>query len=408
MGWNDLLQELLSLIFLTIIKNNQNLPDLYQCLGVCRSWRQLAKQFLLNIAPSPWLLLTQKYPNQSVTFNTTICKFHNTLPETTLSFQLIDHTKAYACHDGWLLVGYHNKDFLTSTAFLYNPLSGLLIQLPTFPSHLRLDACGSVKFVTSERCPTDRNCIICVKFSIRDKVVLAFCKPAPSDHDDYSSIKGKRCLFSSSSAYWIVHPEKDSSEIEDIIFYRRKFYTIDRYAALYVYNYDSNTDVITSEPVIVEWFNVFNNHKVAAGRVLSRNNRNYNCLVKSKSGDLLMIKRIFHDNYARVTVDCRIYKLNLSNIDYYHWSEISNLKEKEALILGWHDCISISVSEYNPTFKPNCIYFFDKYASGGQVARYGVYDLKTCTIRSYSDDNGVDRDPENYKCCHLFAPSGLS
>lgn len=407
MAWNDLLHELLSIIFLNIIKNNQNLSDLYQCLGVCRSWRQLAQQCLLNIAPTPWLLLNHKYPNQSVTFNTTICNFHNPtrlVPECTLSFPLIDHTKAYACYDGWLLVGFDHKDFRTSTAFLHNPLSGLLLQLPPFPSHLRLDAHGPIKFVISESCPTDRNCIICVKFSVRGYSVLAFCKPAPI-HDDYS-FKGKRCLLSSFSAYWIVPPEKESSEIEDIIFSRGKFYTIDRFAALYVYSYDTSTDVITSEPVIVVWFNVFNDQKVATGRV--RSNRNYNSLVKSKSGDLFMIKRIFDEKYARVTVACSIFKLNMSNIGYYHWSEISNLNEKEALILGWNDCISVSVSENNPTFKPNCIYFFDKYASGGKVVRYGVYDLRTRTFLSYANDNGVDRDPENYRCCCLFAPSGLS
>lgn len=407
MAWNGLLHELLSIIFLNIIKDNQNLSDLYQCLGVCRSWRQLAKECLFNIAPSPWLMLNQKYPNQSATFNTTLCEFHNTTrptPETTLKFRLIDHTKAYTCYDGWLLLGYDNKDFRNSTSFLYNPLSGVLLQLPPFPGHLRLDAHGPIKFVISKSCPTDRDCIICVKFSIRGTSVLAFCKPDPID--DYS-IKGRRCLLSSFSSYWIVPPEKDSSEIEDIIFYRGKFYSIDRFAALYVYNYDSSTDVITSEPVIVEWFNVFNNQKVATGGVSSRN-RNCNSLVKSKSGDLLMIKRIFNKNYARVTEDCRVFKLNLSNIDYHHWSEISNLKEEEALILGWHDCISISVSEYNPAYKPNCIYFFDKYSSGGKVIRYGVYDLKTRTFLSYSDDNGVDRDHENYKCYRLFAPSGLS
>ncbi|KAL8120401.1 hypothetical protein AgCh_017546 [Apium graveolens] len=411
MAWNDLLHELLSLIFLNIIKDNQNISDLYQCLGVCRSWRELAKQCLLNIAPTPWLLLNQKYPDQTVTFNTTICNFHNTtrhVPESTLSFRLIDHAKTYACYDGWLLVGFDNKDFRTSTAFLHNPLSGVLLQLPPFPRHLKLHAHGPIKFVLSESCPTDRNCVICVKFSINGSSVLAFCKPAPID-DDYS-IKGKRCLLSSFSSYWILPAEKDSYEIVDIVFCRGKFYTIDRFAALYVYNYDANTDLITSEPVIVEWFNVFNDQKVATGRVqTSRGNKNYNSLVKSKSGDLLMIKRIFDEKYSRVTVACSIFKLNMSNIDYYHWSEISNLTEKEALILGWNDCISVSVSEYNPTFKTNCIYFFDKYASGGKlVSRYGVYNLRTRTFLSYADDNGVDRDPENYKCCCLFAPSGLS
>lgn len=408
MAWHDLLPELLSIIFQNIITNNQNFSDLYQCLAVCTSWRHFAKQSMLHIAPTPWLLLfPQKYPDQGITFSTISCKFHTGTSrlraKSTLSFSPFDHTKAYASYDGWLLVGYDNYGYSrTSIAFLYNPLSGVLLQLPPFPRPLRLDE-RSI-FVTSKSSPTDRNCVICVMFSINCKVVLAFCKPAPSDVD--YSIRGKRCLLGSSSCYWFFLEEESSDKIDDVIFYRENFYTIDRYANLSVCNYDASSNAFKNKPVIVD---CFNDQKVATGRV-SRwcSNRSCNSLVRSKSGDLLMIKRIFHESYARVTRSCKIFKLNMSNIDYYYWSEISNLTEKEALFLGCEDCISVSVSDNNPPFKPNCIYFFDKYSAGGEVIRYGVYDMKTRTLLSYSDDNGVDRYAERYHCCRLFAPSGLS
>ncbi|KAL1807477.1 hypothetical protein ACET3Z_024467 [Daucus carota] len=422
MAWDDLLHELLSIIFQKLITNKQNVPDLYQCLGVCTSWRHLAKEFLTTLAPAPWLLLEQKIRPQSITFSTITCKIpinaDRSARKTTLSFSLFDHAKAYASYDGWLLVGYDDKVFHSSTAFLYNPLSAIILQLPPFAEHLRLDEHSTIKFVMSEGCPTDPRCVLCVKFKVGDGLALAFCKPAPSSDDNI--LKGKRCLLSSASAYWAVL-EKDSSEIEDMIFYCGKFYTIDRYAALSVHNYDANANGFTSETVIVDWFNVFNYNQtrrvsgrssyqnVAIRRVGSRSNyRNCNSLVKSKRGDLLMIKRVFSNNFSRVTESCSIYKLNMSNIDYYYWSEVNNLEDKEALFLGWHDCISVSISDGYPGFKQNHIYFFDNYSPAGKVIRYGVYDLKTRTFLYYSDDNGMDRDAEGYKCCRLFAPSALS
>ncbi|KAL1807476.1 hypothetical protein ACET3Z_024466 [Daucus carota] len=406
MAWSDLLPELLSIIFQKLITNKRNVPDLCQCLAVCTSWRHLAKECLITLAPPPWFLLKQKIRPQSITFSTITYKIpinpNKSARKTTLSFSLFDHAKAYASYNGWLLVGFDDKVFPSSTAFLYNPLSANILQLPPFPEPLRLDARSTIKFVMSECCPTDASCVVCVKFEVGDGLAIVFCKPA--------IIKGKRCLLSSSSTCWALL-EKDSSEIDDMIFYCGKFYTIDRYSALSVHNYDANANGFTRETVVVDWFTVFNsNQNVAIGGVGSgSSSRKYcNSLVKSKSGDLLMIKRTFNCNFSRVTKSCSIYKLNTSNVDYYYWSEVNNLEEQEALFLGWHDCISVSISDCNPRFKRNHIYFFDKFSPGGKVIRYGVYDLKTRTFLSSSNDNGVDRDAEGYKCCRLFAPSALS
>ncbi|KAL8112992.1 hypothetical protein AgCh_020347 [Apium graveolens] len=106
-------------------------------------------------------------------------------------------------------------------------------------------------------------------------------------------------------------------------------------------------------------------------------------LVESKTGEMLMIKRMF-GRRSYTTISFCIFKLKYwsdtvnGHSNYYYWDETSSLPGKEALLLGWNDCSSISMDEHN-AYKSNCIYFYDEDMFGKVVA-YGisVSDFEDC------------------------------
>lgn len=283
--WADLPADILFIIFgLLQDMKNLNFLDLYQCLAVCRSWRFVAKQIWRNhiLPTTPWLL--QEEADYTIALKTNLYKWHKHLR---LDTNDNDHSyscsldlyrmRTYASFDGWLLLGTSNQQPGTSDnqPFLYNPVTTLLLQLPLLPIDLMLHS--HMKIVSSRATPTDPNCIICLKFSVkrelfyRNTITLAFCRPALSSS-------------------WLTL--RDS--VEDIIFCGGHFYAIHITGALFVYNDDiinGKTNAYTS------WS--WKKMKIG-GEICNIDSRSflqfYNFffyLVESKSGELLMIKRIF-------------------------------------------------------------------------------------------------------------------
>ncbi|KAK1375284.1 DUF295 domain-containing protein [Heracleum sosnowskyi] len=373
-SWADMPADILFIVFgLLRDINNLSFLDLYQCLAVCHSWRSVAKQIWRNhiLPTTPWLLHKETKVYE-ILFNTNPYKWHKHLRLETndnascFSLNLDSYRmKIYASYDGWLLLG-------TSLIqpFLYNPVTKVLLQLPQLPRDSGLHS--HMKFVSSRSTPTDPNCIICLKFSKKRDFIncygttLAFCRPV-------------------SSSSWVILEEL----VEDIVFCGGQFYAIATSGALFVYNdniINGNTVPYTS------W--TWTKMKIG-GEICGIDSRSmidvrfFFYLVESKTGDLLLIKRIFERNCT--TKSFCIFKLkNWSDTIYghynYYWDEISRLPEKEALLLGWNDCISISIDEHN-TYKSDCIYFYDEDI-GGKLTVYGMYNLRRHSILKKSSSTG--------------------
>ncbi|KAK1375293.1 DUF295 domain-containing protein [Heracleum sosnowskyi] len=386
-SWADIPADILFIIFGILRDINHNsFLDLYQCLAVCRSWRFVAKQIWRNhiLPTTPWLL-QEDDANNKIVFNTNPYKWHKHLrldtndEESSFYFDFNSYgMKIYASYDGWLLLGTSMYQPL-----LYNPVTKLLLQLPPLPGHLHLNF--HMKFVSSRSRPTDPNCIICLKFSKKrdymncSGTTLMFCKPA-------------------SSTSWLRLEEN----VEDFIFCGGQFYAIAASGALSVYNDDviyGSVDPYTSRT----W------RKMEIGSELCGNSRSVNdvhrCffyLVESKTGEMLMIKRIFERRCYTTKSFC-IFKLKYrsdtiyGHYNYCYWDEISSLSENEALLLGWNDCISISMDEQHDAYKSNCIYFYDE-DTWGKVMAYGIYDFRRRSILKKSEESDL-------YYCRFFNPS---
>ncbi|KAL6500617.1 hypothetical protein OROHE_025414 [Orobanche hederae] len=389
MSWAHLPVDILFIIFGFFHKTNDfNMIDLYQCLAVCRSWRFVAKQIWQNciLPTTPWFVSTID-ASEKIVFNSNLHKclehppsFHSNSKNINPSF-LFAHDlhdfRTYASYDGWLLVGDSNK-----LPFLYNPITLVLLQLPPLPEHRLLH--WHMKFVSSGVSPTHHDCIICLKFSEKRGLkklcnqFLAFCRPA-------------------SSTSWVVLHQM----AEDFIFNGGNFYTVGSDGDLFVYNSEVINDN-SSVQIGQRWIQM----KIADAVIDSNSFVWSHCffyLLESKQRDLLMIMRAV-EGKNNSTTSFRIFKLNRSydyydsrRNNYYHhyWKEISNLPEKESIILLWNDSMTISVDDHNG-YKSNCIYFYDEDYSG-HITTYGIYDLGNCKIDLKSADHNSG-DADLYNC----------
>ncbi|XP_017240537.1 uncharacterized protein LOC108213268 [Daucus carota subsp. sativus] len=399
MSWADLPVDILFIIFGFVHnRKNFNMIDLYQCLAVCHSWRSVAKQIWRNhiLPTTPWLVSTID-ASTKINLKTDLYNFYKHPPsldinksDASFSFTLdLFHLRTFASCDGWLLLG--NYDNLP---FLYNPITLVLLQLPVLP---QIHMLYHMKFVSSGASPTDHECMICLKFSNKRghwggyddyNNYLAFCRPA-------------------SSTSWVILHEKS----EDYTFSGGKFYTISNSGELFLYNSEilnGNTSVGIGHP----WKEIKIAGPVFNGNLLlGFNDRCFFYLLESKHKVLLMVMRLVEDN--KVSRSFRIFKLNSSDNNYdirrsnyypYYWKEISNLPEKESIILLWNEGMSISVDDHNG-YKSNCIYFYDEDGVG-QLTTYGIYEVGTRKIKSKSA-NHYSGDAGCYNF-HLFTPSKIS
>ncbi|KAL8131805.1 hypothetical protein AgCh_007648 [Apium graveolens] len=399
MSWADLPDDILFVIFGFLYDmNNYTFVDLSQCLGVCRSWRFVAKQiWQTRILPTtPWLLF-HKDRSEKIFLKKNLYKCPEYPPSLATKDNYASFTcnldlfqlQTYASYDGWLLIGDSDHQ-----PFLYNPITALLLQLPPLPPCHKLGL--FMKFVSSGASPTDHNCIICVKFSSRrecmnyDNTSLAFCRPAVSTS-------------------WV----KLKVKAEDIIFSGGKFYTIGSGGDLFVYNSDiinGNTSFCIGQPQA--WQQTKIAEVVFNTRSLQWFAECYCCcfyLVESKHRELLMIMRIIvRSKYTSF----RIFKLNPSGNSYngkrnhyyhYYWKEISSLPVKESIILLENEGMSISVDEHNG-YKSNSIYFYDEENWG-----HGHTDTMTCGIYDVGSGKFTYKT-EDGACLYskLFTPSKIS
>ncbi|KAK1375285.1 DUF295 domain-containing protein [Heracleum sosnowskyi] len=389
-SWADMPADILFNIFgLLRDINNHHFLDLFQCLAVCRTWRFVAKQIWQNhiLPTTPWLLQEER-KDKKIVFNTNPYMWHKHLrldtndEESSFSFDFNSYRmKMYASYDGWLLLGTSTKRPL-----LYNPITKLLLQLPPLPTDLHLQLHSHMKFVSSRSRPTDPDCIICLKFSKKRDLfdnygtTLIFCRPALSSS-------------------WLRLEE----DVEDIMFCGGQFYAIAASGALFVYNDDiiyGNTDPYTSRT----WLKMKMGGEICGSRSVIDVHCFFLYLVESKNGEILMIKRILERDCEATKSFC-IFKLKYwsdtiyGHYSYYYWDEISSLPEKEALLLGWNDCSSISMDEHS-AYKSNCIYFYDEDL-WGKVVAYGMYDLTRHSILKKSEESDLYNS-------RFFNPSKLS
>ncbi|KAL1807727.1 hypothetical protein ACET3Z_024717 [Daucus carota] len=416
MSWGDLPIDLLSAIFRYLTNDVCYLPDLYQCVYVCSSWRHVAKELCQCsvVRTAPWLLIPREQPDRLV-FDTGLYDSHNKtsivfddssssilslgMPISSTDQKII----VYASHGGWLLLGPVFKWLPSESSesehplFLYNPLLRVVIKLPPLPSHLRLY--DNTQFVMSESSPGDPKCILCIKINWG---VLAFCKPST--------------VLPSS---WVLSVQPSSSKfyVVSMIFHKENFYTMDDDRALYVHpgitdfflNGNGSGDMSRTWP----WPVIENKVALSTYKYNAIKDGCFIQLVESKNGELLMVERIFGDEH-NMRISFNVYRLTIrgsykkknwgsdKNNCYYYWKEVSTLEENEALYIGCNDSVSISVnvsdSNHLNTYKPNCIYFFDEY--GDELCSYGVVNLENNSIDEFDPED--DAGP---KFCRLFTPT---
>ncbi|KAL5713877.1 hypothetical protein ACHQM5_015913 [Ranunculus cassubicifolius] len=319
--WSNLPTELLELFLERLVPN---FVDVIRFRAVCKSWQFISLNKPTNPPPQlPWLMLPS----------------HGTIPSRRRFFSPSENRvysvpESWGCYcsgssHGWLIM---EDSFILCS--LFNPITGVQIVLPLIKSvfglgspfcesHIKFSKQNQERFIvkavlsSSPSLGLNADCFVMMIFGLYQRY-LAYCKLGDKN--------------------WTLRPTPMDFTYEDIICFQGKFYVVDSYGKVLVF--DLRCSSVSMEFKRPESFKADKSYLVEL------------------AGDILLIRRFRGWSFDLEKVYKTVmFKVLRQDLVKKNWVEVKTL-QNHALFLGHNHSMSVLALDF-PECRANCIYFTD-------------------------------------------------